>query len=130
LLQVHLCLVYFFSGLTKSFGSGWWNGENIWYALTLPSYAVWPVSSMAKLAPILPVIGICVVALELSYPFLIWPRKSRYLVLTAICGLHAAIGLTMGMWLFALVMLILNLAAFGISARLNESRDTQMARQA
>jgi hypothetical protein len=130
LLQVHLCIVYFFSGLTKSFGSGWWNGENIWYALTLPSYAIWPVSWMAKLAPILPVIGIGVVALELSYPFLIWPRRSRYFVLTAICGLHAAIGLMMGMWLFALVMLILNLAAFGVPARLSESHNAQMARQA
>jgi hypothetical protein len=85
---------------------------------------------MAKLAPILPVIGIGVVALELSYPFLIWPRRSRYFVLTAICALHAAIGLMMGMWLFALVMLVLNLAAFGVSARLNESRYAQMARQA
>ena len=28
--------------------------------------------------------------------------------------MHAAIGLTMGMYLFALVMIILNLAAFGV----------------
>jgi hypothetical protein len=28
--------------------------------------------------------------------------------------MHAAIGLTMGMYLFALVMIVLNLAAFGI----------------
>src|SRR5437660_6652097 len=25
-LQVHLCLIYFFSGLTKCLGSGWWDG--------------------------------------------------------------------------------------------------------
>ncbi len=118
LLQVHLCLVYFFSGLTKSFGAGWWNGNNVWYALTLPSYAMWPVSWVAKLAPVLPAIGILVFALELSYPFLIWPKRTRYFVLTAICALHGAIGLFMGMWLFAFVMLVLNLAAFGVPARL------------
>ena len=26
-LQLHLCVIYFFSGLTKLLGSGWWNGE-------------------------------------------------------------------------------------------------------
>ena len=118
LLQVHLCLVYFFSGLTKSFGAGWWNGNNAWYALTLPSYAMWPISWVAKLAPVLPAIGIFVFALELSYPFLIWPKRTRYFVLTAICALHGAIGLLMGMWLFAFVMLVLNLAAFAVPARL------------
>ncbi len=118
LLQVHLCLVYFFSGLTKSFGAGWWNGDNAWYALTLPSYAQWPISWVAKLAPVLPAIGIFVFALELSYPFLIWSKRSRYFVLAAICILHGATGLMMGMWLFTLVMLVLNLAAFGVPARL------------
>jgi len=28
-------------------------------------------------------------------------------------GMHIAIGLTMGMYLFALIMIVLNLAAFG-----------------
>ena len=31
--------------------------------------------------------------------------------------MHAAIGLTMGMYLFALVMIVLNLAAFGVGIR-------------
>jgi hypothetical protein len=114
-LQVHLCFVYFFSGLTKSFGAGWWNGDNVWYALTLPSYAIWPISWVVKLAPILPAIGILIFSLEMSYPILIWPRRSRYVVLTGICAMHGAIGLMMGMRLFALVMLVLNLAAFGVT---------------
>jgi len=32
-------------------------------------------------------------------------------------AMHAAIGLTMGMYLFALVMIVLNLAAFGVGIR-------------
>jgi len=31
--------------------------------------------------------------------------------------MHAAIGLTMGMYLFALVMIVLNLAAFGVAIK-------------
>jgi hypothetical protein len=31
----------------------------------------------------------------------------------AICAMHLAIGLTMGMYLFASIMIVLNIAAFG-----------------
>src|SRR5437762_14164315 len=37
-LQLHLCVIYFFSGLTKLLGSGWWNGESLWRALTRPPF--------------------------------------------------------------------------------------------
>src|SRR5436305_359075 len=30
LLQLHLCLIYFFSGITKALGPAWWNGESVW----------------------------------------------------------------------------------------------------
>jgi hypothetical protein len=36
--------------------------------------------------------------------------------------MHAAIGLTMGMYLFALVMIVLNLAAFGVGIRVPFTR--------
>jgi hypothetical protein len=37
--------------------------------------------------------------------------------------MHTAIGLTMGMYLFALVMIVLNLAAFGVGIRVPFIRD-------
>src|SRR5437667_1172253 len=37
-LQLHVCVIYFFSGLTKLLGSGWWNGERLWRALTRPPF--------------------------------------------------------------------------------------------
>jgi hypothetical protein len=40
-------------------------------------------------------------------------KKTRFVWLVCILGMHIAIGLTMGMYLFALVMIVLNLAAFG-----------------
>jgi hypothetical protein len=36
ILQVHVCLIYFFGGLAKLAGSGWWNGNSLWRALTVP----------------------------------------------------------------------------------------------
>ena len=41
-LQLHLCVIYFFSGLTKLLGSGWWNGESLWRALTRPPFDMVP----------------------------------------------------------------------------------------
>src|SRR5205085_9157703 len=39
-LQVHLCFIYFFGGIAKCVGSGWWNGSSIWRALTRPPFNV------------------------------------------------------------------------------------------
>jgi len=114
-LQIHLCFIYFFAGLTKCLGAGWWNGTNIWRALTLPPFDVLPIGLVASWSPLLPVLGISVCLIETSYVFLIWPRWSRRAVVCGVCAMHVAIGLLMGMYLFALIMLVLNIAAFGVS---------------
>jgi hypothetical protein len=62
---------------------------------------------------ILPVLGILVCLAETGYPFFIWPTKSRPGWFAFIIGMHVIIGITMGMYLFALIMVVLNTAAFG-----------------
>lgn len=113
LLQLHLCLIYFFGGLMKSLGRGWWDGSNLWRAFTRPPFDLLPREFIARWGYLLPLLGIAIFALEISYPLLVWLHRTRLPALTAICLMHAAIGLTMGMHLFALVMIVLNLAAFG-----------------
>ena len=128
-LQIHICFIYFFGGLTKCLGVGWWNGENLWRALVSPPFAVLPIQWVASLSPFLPLLGILVCLLETSYPFLIWPNWSRRPVLWAVCAMHAAIGLAMGMYLFALVMLVLNIAAFGVMGRESDEEEQTMTLQ-
>jgi hypothetical protein len=65
----------------------------------------------------LPVLGISICLIEVGYPVFIWMKKTRFFWLVCILAMHAAIGLTMGMYLFALVMIVLNLAAFGVGIR-------------
>jgi hypothetical protein len=60
-----------------------------------------------------PVAGILICLLEVGYSFFIWNDKTRKIWLICICGMHFAIGVTMGMYLFALIMIVLNVAAFG-----------------
>jgi hypothetical protein len=111
-LQMHLCIIYLTSGLAKCLGSGWWDGSNLWRALIRPPFNVLPPEFLIHWRYFFPVAGIFVCLLETGYPVLIWNRHTRLLCLTCICAMHALIGVAMGMYLFALIMVVLNLAAF------------------
>jgi hypothetical protein len=112
-LQLHLCVIYFFSGLTKCLGSGWWDGSNVWRALVRPPFNMIDPEILVHWKSLFPVTGISICLLEIGYPFLIWNSKTRMVWLVCICGMHLGIGLMMGMYFFALIMIVLNVAAFG-----------------
>jgi uncharacterized membrane protein YphA (DoxX/SURF4 family) len=112
-LQLHLCVVYFFSGLTKCLGNGWWDGSNVWRALIRPPFNVIDPEILVRWKYLFPVAGILICVLEFGYPFFIWNTKTRKIWLSGVCAMHVAIGVTMGMYLFSLIMIVLNLAAFG-----------------
>ena len=112
--QLHVCIIYFFSGLTKALGIGWWNGTSFWRSLTSPPYDVISPHIWATLAPVLPLLGVSVWVLEIGYSIFIWFRKTRLIWFLAIIAMHMAIALAMGLYLFAFVMIVLNLTAFGL----------------
>jgi Vitamin K-dependent gamma-carboxylase len=112
-LQLHLCLVYFFSGLAKCLGSGWWDGSNVWRALIRPPFNIIDPEILVRWKYLFPLAGILILVLEFAYPFFIWSTRTRKVWLSSVCAMHVAIGVTMGMYLFSLVMIILNVAAFG-----------------
>jgi hypothetical protein len=116
-LQVHLCFVYFIGGLAKCLGNGWWDGSNLWRSLIRAPFTVVPPDVLVRFKYALPVLGISICLLEVSYPILIWMKKTRLIWLICILAMHAAIGLLMGLYLFALVMIVMNVAAFGIPSR-------------
>jgi hypothetical protein len=111
-LQAHLCIAYFASGLEKAMSIQWWNGEAIWRALMRPDLGrfdfAWLASApwLAKLA--------CwgTLALEIGYPFLVWPSRTRAWWARMILGLHAGIAVSLGLVSFSAVMGVLTLAAF------------------
>jgi hypothetical protein len=112
-LQLHLCMIYFFSGLTKGLGSGWWDGSSVWRALIRPPFNVINPEILVQWKYLFPLAGILICLLEFGYPFLIWSARTRKIWFFGICGMHIMIGVTMGMYLFSLVMIVLNVAAFG-----------------
>jgi hypothetical protein len=114
-LQLHLCIIYFFSGLSKCLGSGWWNGSSVWRALIRPPFNEINPEILVTFKHVFPLAGILVCLLEFGYPFLIWSTRTRKIWLISVCGMHVVIAVTMGMYLFSLIMIVLNMAAFGPS---------------
>jgi len=128
-LQLHLCLIYFFSGLTKCLGTGWWDGSNIWRALIRPPFNVIDPEILIRWKYLFPVSAIFICLLEIGYPFFIWNSQTRKIWLIYICAMHVGIGITMGMYLFAFVMIVLNVAAFGPRLGRMECRTTNLQPQ-
>lgn len=113
-LQVHLCFVYFVGGLAKCLGNGWWDGSNLWRSLIRPPFTLVPPDLLVHFKYVLPLLGISICLLEVSYPVFIWLKRTHWIWLGCILAMHASIGLMMGLYLFALVMIVMNVAAFGV----------------
>jgi hypothetical protein len=121
-LQFHMCIIYFFGGISKCAGRGWWNGVSLWRALTRAPFDIVPPEILIRASFILPLAGILVCVMEATYPIFIWPRKTRFLWFAGVLGMHVGIGLLMGMYLFAGIMIVLNIAAFGPGFAFNRRR--------
>jgi uncharacterized membrane protein YphA (DoxX/SURF4 family) len=127
-LQFHMCIIYFFGGISKCAGRGWWNGVSLWRALTRAPFDTIPPEILIRASFILLVAGILVCVMEATYPIFIWPRKTRFLWFAGVLGMHVGIGLMMGMYLFASVMIVLNLATFGPGFAFNRSAASKVRR--
>lgn len=110
LIQIHLCVIYLFAGLGKLQGQSWWNGQALWGAVASYEYQTLDLTFLAGHMAIVNVLTWATVAWETSYPFLVWPRLTRPLMLGMAFVVHLGIGLAMGMMTFGLAMIIANLA--------------------
>jgi hypothetical protein len=112
-LQIHICIAYFFGGISKLIMPGWLSGNNIWQTLMLPHFKVIDFSFLANHPFITTFIGWIVVTLELFYPLMMCFDKTRKPWLMAIISMHIFIGCFMSLPFFGLIMIIFNMAAFG-----------------
>jgi hypothetical protein len=121
LMQIHFCIIYLASGLSKLMGSAWWNGWATWGVIANPEFnalhlnyyhaliswlsahrVLWEVAMTANVAFTL--------VLEIGFPFLVWNRRLRWLMVTGAVILHTGIALCMGLTSFSLMMLALLLS--------------------
>ncbi|MFM8735704.1 MAG: HTTM domain-containing protein [Pirellulales bacterium] len=110
LLQVHLCVVYLFSGAGKLFGASWWEGTALWGAVANDRYRTLDLRGLAGHPLLVNALTLATLWWEVAYPALVWPRLTRRLFLAMAVAVHLGIGLAMGMMEFGLAMITANLA--------------------
>ncbi len=121
LLQIHVCIIYLFAGLSKLQGQAWWNGNAIW--ITLGNYEFAPMqfeiylkflrflgSHQLLYDAFMSGGGLFTLVFEIGYAFLVWRPRLRWVFLAAAILLHGGIGLFMGLKTFSLMMLVMNMA--------------------
>jgi uncharacterized membrane protein YphA (DoxX/SURF4 family) len=110
LIQVHMCIIYLFSGLGKLQGETWWSGTAVWLSSANLEYQSLDMLWLASHPWLINFLTHATVFWELSYCALVWPRLTRPWVLFLAVCVHGGIAIAYGMITFGLVMLIGNLA--------------------
>ena len=110
LIQVHLCIVYFFSGIAKLLGVSWWEGTALWGAAANSRYRTLDITWLARHPLLVNALTLGTLFWDVSYPALVWPRLTRRLAIAMAILVHAGIGAAMGMKEFAITMIAANLA--------------------
>ena len=106
LMQVHMCVIYFFAGLSKLQGPAWWTGEAMWRAFANLEYQSADMTWLAWYPTLSNLLTLVAIVWELSFCVLVWKPLWKPLVLAGAVVLHVGIGACLGMWTFGLVMLI------------------------
>jgi hypothetical protein len=110
LLQLHLCVVYFFSALAKIEGNTWRVGTAMWWAAANYEYQSLPLTWLADWPILIAFFTHLTVFWELSYAFLVWNRFTRPWMIWTAVAIHGGIALFMGMITFGLAMIFANLS--------------------
>jgi len=127
LMQLHLCVLYFFAGISKLKGVTWWNGYAIWGAIANQEYQTVDLTWLASWPILINVLTHVSVWWEVSYAVLIWNRHTRPLMLALAIAVHGGIGLCFGMLTFGAAMLVGNMAfisSTGMRSMIEQVRST------
>lgn len=110
IIQLQLCVVYFFSGCGKLLGGSWWDGTAIWGAAANAQYRTIDLTWLADRPLVVNALTLATLFWEVAYAALIWPRLTRPLMIAMALFVHLGIGVAMGMIEFGLAMVVANLS--------------------
>jgi hypothetical protein len=130
LIQLHMCIIYFFAGLGKLQGDTWWHGDALWGAAANLEYQTVDLTWLADWPVLTAILSQGTAYWELTFCVLIWPRLTRPLVMFIAIPLHLGIGICMGLMTFGLIMPV-GVAAFvepWLTRRMLECCDAEQRR--
>jgi hypothetical protein len=110
LIQLHLCVIYIFGGLSKMRGDMWFEGSAMWYTLVNYEYQSMDMTWLGRYPFIIASLTAFTIYWETFYCALVWPRITRPFALAAAFFVHGGIASVLGMVTIGTSMIIANLA--------------------
>jgi Vitamin K-dependent gamma-carboxylase len=110
LIQLHLCVIYIFGGLSKMRGEMWFDGSAMWWTLVNYEYQSLDMTWLGQYPFIITSLTAFTIFWETFYCALVWPRLTRPFALAAALFVHGGIAFVLGMVTFGFSMIIANCA--------------------
>ncbi|MGV9549017.1 HTTM domain-containing protein, partial [Streptomyces ardesiacus] len=106
-IMAEACLIYATAGWYKIQGSRWQDGTAVYYPLNLDYFSPWPALSDALAAngTVIMLITYGTVAVQVAFPFTLFNRRIKNVLLAVMMTEHAVIAVTLGLPFFSLAMI-------------------------
>ncbi|MEU6702269.1 HTTM domain-containing protein [Streptomyces wuyuanensis] len=106
-IMAEVCLIYATAGWYKIQGSRWQDGSALYYPLKLDYFTPWPALSdlFANSGLVVMVLTYGTVLVQVAFPFTLFNRKVKNVLLVAMMLEHAGIALLLGLPFFSLAMI-------------------------
>ncbi|MFN9068675.1 MAG: HTTM domain-containing protein, partial [Bdellovibrionales bacterium] len=121
--QVHLSVIYFYTGIEKFRGVSWWEGTALWTTFSNPQMTLFDLSWTHHFPLMIAVLTHVTVLFELMFLPLVWNSRTRFLILAMGLFFHLGIALFLGLWAFAAVMLVQYVLFLNNQVAKGESKD-------
>lgn len=110
LIQLHLCVIYVFGGLSKMRGEMWYDGSAMWYTIVNYEYQSANLVWLGKSQLMIGLLTGMTIFWETFYIALVWPKLTRPLAVGIAVFVHGGIALGLGMVTFGVIMIVANFA--------------------
>lgn len=105
LIKIHLCIIYFYTGVEKLKGSSWWEGTALWTVLNNSQMVVANFEWVKHMALPLVLLTWVTVLFEIFFWPMVFSKKYQTGVLLFGIAFHFTIGISMALMPFALIMI-------------------------
>jgi len=107
-LCFHFCLVYFISAIHKINADVWFNGVATYYVLGSERFQGTPWNiDLVKNGFFVTLSTYGTIFIELLFPFFVWIKKTRWIMLTLAISLHSGIAVFMMLYDFQILFILL-----------------------
>ncbi|MFI9580734.1 HTTM domain-containing protein [Streptomyces sp. NPDC052236] len=106
-ITAEVCLIYATAGWYKIQGSRWQDGTALYYPLKLDYFTPWPALSdlLASGGVVVMVLTYGTVIVQVAFPFTLFNRRVKNVLLAVMMAEHAAIAVLLGLPFFSLAMI-------------------------